>query len=79
MEELSILNMQLEVISPFIWTPTPLHRCGELKFIFHEGGSFFIWLCTGTDDSDWKTGRHSVLIRPKERCRETFNLLAQTR
>lgn len=57
MEELSLLNMRLEVISPFIWTPPPPppYRCVELKFIF---GSFFI-----RDDSDWKRGRSSVLLR----------------
>lgn len=60
MEELSILNMRLEVISPFIWTPPPSYRCVELKFIF---GSFFIQPCAGTDDSDCKRGRFSVLFR----------------
>lgn len=68
MEELSILNMQLEVISPFIWG---WHRCGELKFIFHVGGSFLIWVCAGTDGSDCMTSAFScryVPIRSKETC-----------
>lgn len=59
MEELSILNMQLEAISSFIC------RGGtgvvDWNSSFTQGGSFFIWLCSGMDDGDWERDTGALL------------------
>lgn len=59
MEELSILNMQLEAISPFIWWGGT--GVADWNSSFTQGGSFVIWLCSGMDDGDWKRRPFALL------------------